>query len=852
MSLRMPVIAAVAVVLASLSLNAVLQGNGWLAGGIGAAIVVAAAGLGSRMPGARFPLTAGLVALISAVPLLFWPGWPELVTGLALVGLTAASATGYRPLRGFATLALYLGALLIYLNLAFAAGHSYGRVLPSRGSMAYLGHLVGVAFNQFRSSPPLADTRAISLVASCGIGLVAVLVDLVAVRMERPALAGLPLLVLFSVPVASDLKTFSPIQVLTFAAGMAGYLTLLSTAGRQRLRMWGRLVTFRYVQAPDEAGSGPDTRQLAASGRRVGLVAVCLAIIIPIVLPTVPAHDIFGATPAGTGADTGGDSGTSNAGAQLDALLQVQQQLQEKTPRPVLTYTTSAPAPADQYFQVYVLNYNSRSGTWLPQFTQDLTDPRNSADFKLPYAPQGQLPSTPVDDVQTTVTLNKDQSTSGVAGFLPVPYAPVKFSSGTLGWAELPASLMLFNSAEPLGGLQYTVMSSEPDPTPAEIEDASGGIPNSIIAEYGSYAGPDNARLSAIAHQHTVGAATELQYALDLQSWFTSGSFQYTLKPDLPSSNWLVPFLTTDRRGYCQQFAWAFAILARLVGIPSRVVIGYTGGTPGGHDTWVVTTADAHAWPELYFPGEGWLRFEPTPHGAGGQGTATSPPYASGSAGGGQAPTKPGAAGRAGAAAAGHSTTAPAVSRLTHGQLGGGGGLAPVRGSGIWLVIGIPVLALLALSCPMVARRLTRRRRWLTASTDGAVAAAAWRELSDDLTDYGFSRTAGDTPRALARRIGTEARLDPAAGQALRRIVTAAERAQYARLAAPAPGLAGDVLTVRRAVAASVPVRRRIRAWLLPASTLLAAQRLLQRAGDTLSWLDTSLPALRRQLRRAE
>ncbi len=851
MSLRMPVIAAVAVVLASLSLNAVLQGNGWLAGGIGAAIVVAAAGLGSRMPGARFPVTAGLVALICAVPLLFWPRWPELVAGLALIGLTAASATGYRPLRGFATLALYLGALLIYLNLAFAASHSYARVLPSRGSMAYLGHLVGVAFTQFRASPPLADTRAVSLVASCGIGLVAVLVDLLAVRMERPALAGLPLLVLFSVPVASDLKTFSPIQVLTFAAGMAGYLTLLSTAGRERLRMWGRLVTFRHVQAPDEAGSGPDTRQLAASGRRVGLVAVCLAIIIPIVLPAVPAHDIFGPTPAGTGAGAGGDSGASNAGAQLDALLQVQQQLQEKTPRPVLTYTTSAPAPADQYFQVYVLNYNARSGTWLPQFTEDPTDQRNSADFKLPYAPQGQLPSTPVDDVRTTVTLNKDQSTSGVAGFLPVPYAPVKLSTNTLGWAELPTSLMLFNSAEPLGGLQYTVVSSEPDPTPAEIEDASGAIPTSIIAEYGSYAGPDNARLSAIAHQHTVGAASELQYALDLQSWFTSASFLYTLKPGLPASNWLVPFLTTDRRGYCQQFAWAFAILARLLGIPSRVVIGYTGGTPGAHDTWVVTTADAHAWPELYFPGEGWLRFEPTPHGVGGQGTATAPPYATGSAGG-QASTKPGTAGRAGAAAAAHSTTAPGGTRLSRGQLGDTATLTPVSGSGIWLVVGIPVLALLALGCPMVARRVTRRRRWLAASTDDAVAAAAWRELTDDLTDYGFSRTAGDTPRALARRIGTEAHLDPAAGQALRRIVTAAERAQYARLAAPAPGLAGDVLTVRRAMAASVPVRRRIRAWLLPASTLLAAQRVLQRAGDTLSWLDTSLPALRRQLRRAE
>ncbi len=56
-------------------------------------------------------------------------------------------------------------------------------------------------------------------------------------------------------------------------------------------------------------------------------------------------------------------------------------------------------------------------------------------------------------------------------------------------------------------------------------------------------------------------------------------------------------------------------MLARLVGIPSRVAVGYTGGTDGLSRAWHVTTADAHAWPELYFPGTGWLRFEPTPGG---------------------------------------------------------------------------------------------------------------------------------------------------------------------------------------------------------------------------------------------
>jgi Domain of unknown function (DUF4129) len=265
-----------------------------------------------------------------------------------------------------------------------------------------------------------------------------------------------------------------------------------------------------------------------------------------------------------------------------------------------------------------------------------------------------------------------------------------------------------------------------------------------------------------------------------------------------------------------------------------------------------VTTADAHAWPELYFPGVGWLRFEPTPHGAAGQGTATAPPYAIGPAGGGTGITKPGNATGGNSPSGTGRTSIPGLNRFNHPQSGGAATLTAVRGPGLWLAIIIPLLVLLVIGLPAVARRLTRRRRWLTAASDAALAAAAWRELTDDLTDYCLSRTPGETPRTMAIRIRRDVKLDPLAAAALARIVAAAERAQYGRLAGPGAGLAADVLTVRRALAASVPVRQRLRARLLPMSTLTAAQHLLQRGGDMLTWLDTSLPALRRQLRGAE
>jgi hypothetical protein len=842
MNLRMSITAAVAVLLASLSLNAVLQGNGWLSAGIGVVIVIAGAGIVTRLSNLTAALATTSIVLVGVVPLLSAPTWPLRATGLAIVALTASSATGWRLLRSFAIVAGYLAALLIYLNLVFANAASFARIIPTHHSAAVLGRMVPLAFDEFRYSPPVPDTRPVSLVTAAGIGLIAIIVDIVAVRLRRPAVAGVPLLVLFSVPVASNLKTFGVVQTATFAAALAGFLALLSADGRIRLRMWGRLVTFRYVQPADDAGAGPDTRDLAASGRRIGLAAVCLAVIIPVILPAVHARDVFGTT------DNGKPRGV---GAGLDAFVGVQRDLTEQA-QSVLSYTTDADDAAQQYFQVFSLNYSNTRNAWFPQFPAGVVGSRPVVGPVLPYSPEGQLNSTPIRKVTTTVHIAGGQG--GPTAYLPLPYAPVKLKIGGDSWEELAGSLMILSPVQGLSGLEYKVTSLEADPSPASIDNTNGQfVPGTIQNQYGNYGGPDAAKLLAIARQHTQGALTLLQAAIDLQNWLESRAFTYTLKPNLPTSHWLLSFLTKDRRGYCQQFAWAFAVLARLVGIPSRIAVGYTGGSGGQHGTWQVTTADAHAWPELYFPGQGWLRFEPTPHAAGDQGTATVPSYATGPSTGPGAPLPGGPSQKTAApgSAAGSGKKTPTLKRLTHGQPGVAGASGSRSEAGLWLAISIPVLVVLLLTWPALTRLLTRRRRWLTAAGDAGLARAAWRELTDDLADLGLPCTPGETPRAVARRIGAQATLDPPAAQALTRIATAEERARYARLALPAAGLAADVRKVRRATAASVTRTQRLRAWLLPASTLTAARRLLERVGGIFAWLDLSWPAVRRQLQRA-
>ena len=137
------------------------------------------------------------------------------------------------------------------------------------------------------------------------------------------------------------------------------------------------------------------------------------------------------------------------------------------------------------------------------------------------------------------------------------------------------------------------------------------------------------------------GAKTPFQEAVALQDWLAAGSFTYTLKaPSVVSAAGLAQFLEVTKKGYCQQFSYAMAVLARLLGIPSRVAYGFTAGAPTATRTYTVTTHDAHAWPELFFQGYGWLRFEPTPSGPAGQGTAFAPSYS----------TTPGSAGPAGSA----------------------------------------------------------------------------------------------------------------------------------------------------------------------------------------------------------
>ncbi|MGB5568705.1 MAG: transglutaminase domain-containing protein, partial [Sedimenticolaceae bacterium] len=104
-----------------------------------------------------------------------------------------------------------------------------------------------------------------------------------------------------------------------------------------------------------------------------------------------------------------------------------------------------------------------------------------------------------------------------------------------------------------------------------------------------------------------------LQLVSRALDYFRTQPFVYTLSPGILDGDAMEQFLFETRRGFCEHYAGSFALLMRIAGVPSRVVLGYQGGEPNPHsDHWVVRQADAHAWAEIWLPDLGWWRVDPT------------------------------------------------------------------------------------------------------------------------------------------------------------------------------------------------------------------------------------------------
>src|ERR1700746_2757228 len=212
----------------------------------------------------RMTVTTAVACVLTStvlLPLFIDILWFVIGVGAVIAAAGAGALTRLRTLPVSVCLAAGLAGLLLYLNLIFEARHSLLLVIPTPNSLSRLWHLAGTGVHDAnRYAPPAPNLPGLLLLAAAGVGITAVLADLIAVRLRSTALAALPLLLLFTVPVALNASHSQLATGVVFCLSGAGYLAMLSADGRERIRVWGRLVSL-WRTTPRAAG--------AAGGGRV-------------------------------------------------------------------------------------------------------------------------------------------------------------------------------------------------------------------------------------------------------------------------------------------------------------------------------------------------------------------------------------------------------------------------------------------------------------------------------------------------------------------------------------------------------------------------------------------------------
>lgn len=373
------------------------------------------------------------------------------------------------------------------------------------------------------------------------------------------------------------------------------------------------------------------------------------------------------------------------------------------------------------------------------------------------------------------------------SGYLPLPWVPtwVSVTDSAWSWDEGSLAVSAVGSGQQMDSATRNLTfeaRSAPAPSLEEVAPETGNgvvhdpsntaltLPDGIAAEAGELI----ARLTA-------GRTTPGERALAIRDYLRSELFTYSTDRAPGSTlGTLNDFLFGSRTGYCEQFAGAMAVLARMTGIPSRVVVGFRPGTKVG-DVWQVTPRDMHAWTELSFDGFGWVPVDATPASAFAVGpTASSSPSPS--------PTRSSAAPKPSASVA-PTQQAPTIPTTRSGDFG-------ALGAGALVLLGLAFLVF----APTLVRQLQRQRR--LAGRGPSPLEDAWDEVRASASDHGVGWPPGST-RAVAAVLAPE--LDGSARGQFVALALSTERERYGPQREPVGAVAAQVATIRKGIEARWP-----------------------------------------------
>lgn len=772
-------------------------------------------------------LVAAAATLMAAAPILsIFDGLKWLMLSIVTVSMIAGAAWGVRTMRGrlWAQLAAMTGALIVALTLFHGGGTGILGLIPTPSTFGRFRELLGSVGEEIQTTyVPAPDIESLIFLTTLGIGAVAIVVDLLAVGLRRPALAGLPMLAIYSVPVAVYVDSVSP---LPFVIGAVGYLWLLVADNVDKVRRFGRRFTGE--------GRGVDLWEpspLAASGRRLAVAGVAVAVLLPLAVPGMTA----GLLAQFAGPGNGPGDGTGRGGRTVDLFANLHGRLTQQNEVEMVRVKTNDPDPFYLRFgvadDVQLNGFRPRAPSGRP-VSNDL--PRA---FGLDRQPPTQRFTAEVEILRTF-----DMP------MLPTYAVPVGIRDVDASWSYDAQQQIVYSPRSRSPGKRYSFDYVHPVFDPAQLRNAQPLRPDDVIQRNFATV-PPIPEVQRQVEELIRGKTTVYDQVRAIYDFFSQrNGFQYDLTAEEGTTGAHITDFLENKRGFCEQYAAALTWMVRAAGIPARVAFGFTKGGKYSAGVYTLTSRNLHAWTEVYFDQFGWVPFDATPSSSvtGSVVSSWAPnvdaPAQSPSTGG---PTlSPGA----------NPTVNPEgedprlrEDECLEGDCAAAGGPSETpTPAWVWWSGGLAVLLVLLLIMPALRRQMIRSRRsrgsavtiaagdmatdvvgqMRVVGDDTAEAArrqahAAWDELLDTMIDYRIAIDAAETPRATAERLIKQEGLYESVAEQARLLGHAEERARYAQQPAAAEGLIAAVRQVRRTFSVQAGRWVRLTAILLPPSVLM-------------------------------
>lgn len=664
-------------------------------------------------------MSSALILQALVVPSL-WVGRTMLCVGVVAVVVTLirtrTQSAGLPSLAGFA-------AGLLAISAVYFPDEALLRVLPTPATIEAAADAIPEAFALMRTSfPPLTSGDGVAFLVTTGVVLVFVLAEMLGVGAFAPAWAGLPMLTLWAIPILLG-AAVSPAYLV---AAAASYVLLIAIQARDDAR-------YRRRSTPQAVRT---TTALMASALVGAFVLAPMLLRMPVPLRVHPFYELVGSSTT-----------------RLDLGLGLRDDLVRNNDAELITYTGATPAQVGP-LHAYTVEEFTGSDWVRGDGGEALT---SDGQILWPAPLDGVALGEQVDLEINVANLGQDRLLlPGEPRLLRLPadvqYLPASDEAVAHIGGEVSYDVSFLPRTLGSDALSQLPLATDVDPALLQVPETGyesdiAELTREVVAE--------------------AGAETPYQQLLAIQNYLRDpGEFIYSTSIAAPTTPDAVWDFLNDKHGYCVQFATTMIVMARTLGMPARLAVGFLPGEEGADGVVNVTAHDAHAWPQVQFEGIGWVRFEPTP------GVQAGPPPV-------YAPETPGAEPEPSSSTTSSAAPSEGVSTATPRDSSTAGGTSAEdeqRRRSPWLV-SLLVLVGLAGAASALARRHARLQQ-----TD---LHERWDHVLRYLERLGVDVADSRTPRAI--RNEAVPLLDDEAAAALTGLADAVEAAAYRPGSTPRP-----------------------------------------------------------------